>query len=122
MKIVTVTAQDATLNELYNLVEKAIANLAEDEKKCISEIKAIRNLDPSVAVAIAGAVGAVVGSLITALTQLIVKSKYRKVILHSSSGAYLDIPLDTSDDDMKRYLSILKEMDIQSLELAIDRE
>jgi hypothetical protein len=70
-----------------------------------------RGLEPTVLVAIVGAVGTGIGGLISGLFQLISGRKDEKIVLRSSKGATLEFPANLSSQKLDELILKLNQLE-----------
>jgi len=78
-----------------------------------------RGLDPSVLVAIVGAVGVGLGALISGLLQLAMQTALKKIVIQSRDGAKLEIPADISEEKIVSLIEKIKKMEADTLDISI---
>jgi len=78
-------------------------------------IERSRELATAVLVAIVGAAGGTIGSLISGVLRLATEKGARKIIIHGSSGRKLEIPSDTPSDRIAELVQMAKEIDVQGI-------
>lgn len=78
-----------------------------------------RGLDPTILVALIGALGTGFGALLTGLLQIAQKSAEKKIILQTKDGERLEIPADTPHEKIEQLIATLKQLDDQDIKIAI---
>ena len=76
-----------------------------------SERSRFRALDPSVLVAVAGVSGTALGSLVTGLLKIAQEKKSQKIVIQSKDGSKLEVPSDTSPEEIEELVKKLRMME-----------
>lgn len=78
-----------------------------------------RGIDPTILVALIGVLGVGIGSLLTGLLQIAQKSKEGKIIMQTHDGQRLEVPSDTTMDEIDQLITKLKKLDDTTVKILI---
>jgi len=77
----------------------------------------LRGTDPTILVAIVGAVGGTVSALVTALLSIARKRQIGKIVIHSKEGSRLEVPANISMAKIDELIVKVKAMDVGIIEI-----
>jgi len=75
------------------------------------ELVSFRGTDPTILVAVVGAVSTGLGALITGLLQVAQQSSARKIVIESEKGVRLEFPSDTKPEKIDLLIEKAKQLD-----------
>lgn len=78
-----------------------------------------RGLDPTILVAIVGATGTGIGSLIVGLFQLVSGQKDEKIVLRSSKGATIEFPANLSSQKLDELILRLNQLEEDKYQILL---
>jgi ABC-type branched-subunit amino acid transport system ATPase component len=73
-------------------------------------------IDPTVLVALVGAVGAGLPTLIEALFGLLTSKE--KIVLTGKSGRSIEVPADTPSDRLREFIGLARTLDVEEITLS----
>ncbi|MER8895936.1 hypothetical protein [Mesorhizobium sp. M0676] len=78
---------------------------------------AVRSFDASVVISLVGLAGTVLGSLIAGLIKLAGDKDGKKIVITTSNGGHIEIPVGTTPKKLAQYISALNGDDVKKLRL-----
>jgi len=70
-----------------------------------------REIEPTILVAIVGAISTCLGALISGLLQAIQHTNTKKIILQTEKGSRIEVPVKTSSEEIDKLIEKLKKLD-----------
>ncbi|HEV2912524.1 MAG TPA: hypothetical protein VGX92_04330 [Pyrinomonadaceae bacterium] len=112
MEIQIAVTSQKPIEEIKQTLESQLDPNGSDVKLELRKRKAkFRSMiDPTILVAIVGAASVGLGSLITGLLQVGQQLAARKIVLEAQGGAKLEVPANTSLDQIDQYIDRLNQM------------
>ena len=114
--IVTTPAMGA--EELQQLLTDEIDDSADVAFETRETDVVIRGIDPTVLVAVIGAAGVALGSLVTGALRVAEKRRAGKVILRARDGTTVEFPVETPMETVDEYISRAKTLDLDRIEIC----
>ena len=74
-----------------------------------------RGLETAVLVAIVGAAGTALGTLIGGLLKIAAQKSARQTVVHGRSGRRIEIPAETRVEDAKQLVELAKQLDVDKI-------
>lgn len=104
----------------HSRLKKLLANIEElsenDLKFNFRGIDApIRQFDATVLVSIVGGVGAILGSLITGLLKVLENQKANKIIITTSNGTHIEVPVGTPPSKISEYIGAINKEELSNI-------
>ena len=118
-------AEGISLQELKNSLEIDFSRQKIEIPLNISHSDtSLRGVDPTILSAAIGASGALLGSLITGILQIILKEKMtvKTIIIVTPSGAKIEVPVNTPDEEIDRVIERLKKLDEKKIGIIMYNE
>lgn len=116
-------AESITVQELKNLLE---LDFGRKEIEIPLHIRrsdtVLKGVDPTILSAMIGTAGALFGSLITGILQIILKEKMtvKKIVVISASGARIEVPVNTPDEEIDRIIERIKKLDENRVRIILE--
>jgi hypothetical protein len=85
--------------------------------KIIEQKIRFRSVDPTIVVAIIGAIGASLAAFTNALVSIAKKTQSRKIVLQSQNGSRLEIPADLKSEEIDMLIDKIQIMDKQKVRI-----
>lgn len=116
-------AESITLQELKNLLE---LDFGRKEIEITLHIRrsdtVLKGVDPTILCAMIGTAGALFGTLITGILQIILKEKMtvKNIVVISASGARIEVPVNTPDEEIDRIIERIKKLDENRVRIILE--
>lgn len=107
-------AESISVQELKNLLELDFSRKKIEIPLHIRRSDTVlKGADPIILSAMIGTVGSLFGSLITGILQIILKEKMtvKKIVVIGASGARIEVPVNTPDEEIDRIIERIKKLD-----------
>jgi len=71
-----------------------------------------------VTIALAGAIGALLGAIITAIVRYAGERQKRKIVIKGATGRSVEVPADLRPEEIKILIDQAREIDVQTIEVS----
>lgn len=117
MEIYIYTKEDIITTELFK--EKLETHLsgkdAELELKLWKAPIRVRGMDPTVLIALVGAIGTAFGALLTGLLKVVQQTSSKKIIIQSQDGSRIEFPANLNPKEIDLLIEKAKKLDVQKI-------